>query len=226
MEWTMNSLAPSATISPDQEIPRYFEPGQRKRPVLGIVRSARPNAAARDIDRMVVPVMGSLVNLTMDAAEEWESIDRFLRCLTEGMADPPHKPVFISTWMVSLAPNLPIETFANRARAAINDLTRLPPGWDGYHGIAVLPGVAEHALRLLEEIGAHTQIVPDVVPLSNGGMQLEWYVGIDEVEVEIAPDCATVLHHERTSDGSTTEIRVDDSRDISQVAVIFRGLRR
>ena len=234
----MNSLlaAPSETISPAQEIPWYFESGHRKRSDL--VDSARPNAAVdpivaadstaavRDLNRVFVSVGGSLGNLTMDAAEELKSFDRLLRRLTEGMADVPQRHVFIPTWMANLALTPPIETLADRSRAAVDELTRLDPGWDGYRGIAVLPEVAEHALRLLEAIGAHTQIVPDVVPLSNGGLQLEWYIGIHEIEIEIAPNCATCLYLECTVDGHTDEIPIDDSLDLSGVASIFREMRR
>ena len=234
----MNSLTPSATISPDQEIPRYFELGQRKGPDLRLVHSAHPNAAihpivpadsiatARDIDQPVIAVMGSLGNLTMDAEAELNSIDRFLRRLTVGIAGAPHRHVFISTGMANLAPIPPIETLADRSRTAVDGLTKLDPGWDGYDGVPVLRRVAEHALRLLEAIGSHTQIVPDVVPLSNGGLQLEWYVGIHEIEVEIAPDCATRLHRECTGDGIPIEVPIADPLDISEVTALFRALRR
>ena len=233
MEGTMSSLlaAPSETVSPAQESPWYL--GQRKRP--DFVYPARPNAAidpivgadsnaaVHDINRLFVSVGESLENLTLDAVVE---IDRLLRRLTEGMADAPHRDVFIPTRMANLALIAPIETLADRSRAAVDELTRLDPGWDGYHGIAVLPGVAEHALRLLEAIGAHTQIVPDVVPLSNGGLQLEWYVGIHEIEVEIAPNCETRLYFECTADGHTDEIPIDDSLDLSGVVSVFRELLR
>ena len=234
----MNSLAPSATISPDQEIPRYLESGQRKRSELRLIYSAHPNAAvypmvaadsnatARDLDHLVIPLMGSLGNLTMDAEAELRTFDRFLRRLAEGMADAPHRHVFISTWMANRAPIPPIETLADRSRMAVDELTKLDPGWDGYDGVPVLPRVAKHALRLLEALGAHTQIVPDVVPLSNGGLQLEWYVGIHEIEVEIAPDCVTRLHRECTGDGILIEVPIADPFDISEVAVLFRELRR
>ena len=120
----------------------------------------------------------------------------------------------------------PIETLAERSRAAIDELTSLEAGWDGYDGIAVLPGVREHALCLLEAIGKHTTFEPDVVPLSNGGLQLEWYVGIHEIEVEIAPDCATCLHQERTDDGSITEVPIDNPHDVTEISFLFRALRR
>jgi hypothetical protein len=230
-------VAPSATISPDLGTRWYSGAGQSKRHDLRLVPSVEPNAAvesivalgsnvaARDIDQLVILLTEPLGNLTMDVAEEAESFDRFFD-LTEGMADAPHRQVFVWSWTGLLAPLPRIETLADRSRAAIDELTRLEFGWDGYDGGPVLPRVAEHALRLLEAIGAHTQMVPDVVPLSNGGLQLEWYVGVHEIEVEIAPDFATNLHRERAGDESPIEVPIGDPRDISQVAAFFRELRR
>lgn len=229
--------APSATISTDQGARRYSGAGQSKRHGLRLVPPVEPNAAvdpiaalgsnvaARDIDQLVISLTEPLGNLTMDVAEEAESFDRFLH-LAEGIADAPRRHVFVSTWTGILAPVPPIETLADRSRAAIDELTKLDPGWDGYDGDPVLPQVAGHALRLLEALGAYTQIVPDVVPLSNGGLQLEWYVGIHEIEVEIAPDCATRLHRECTGDENPIEVPIGDPHDISEVAAFFRELRR
>ncbi len=120
----------------------------------------------------------------------------------------------------------PIETLTERSRATINEFTRLEAGWDGYDGIAVLPDIAKHVLCLLDAIGRHTTFRPDVVPLSNGGLQLEWYVGVHEIEVEIAPDCATSLHHERTDDGSIVEAPIDSLHDLAKISCLFRALRR
>lgn len=128
--------------------------------------------------------------------------------------------------MPNLAPPFQIETLVDRSRAAVDELTNLETGWDGYDGIPVLPQVAEHALALLGAIGAHTQIVPDVVPLSNGGLQLEWYVGVHEIEVEIAPNCATHLHRDTAGEDAPIEASIGDQFDISEVAALFRALRR
>ena len=235
----MNSVlaAPFETISFGQDAPRYSGAWRPKRHDLGLVPPVDPNAAvdpivatdshafAGNIDRLVTREMGSLGYLTMDVAEGLESFYRFV-CLEEGMGGAAHGHVFISTWVVKPAPIPPIETLADRSRAAIDELTKLDPGWDGYDGSPVLPRVARHALRLMEAIGAHTQIVPDVVPLSNGGLQLEWYVGIHEIEVEIAPDCATRLHRECTGDEDPAEVPIGDPHVTPEVAAFFRALRR
>ena len=116
-------------------------------------------------------------------------------------------------------------SLAERASATIDELTGLAPGWDGYDAIPVLPRVARHAHRFLEAISEHTRTIPDVVPLSNGGVQLEWFAGTCEVEVTIEPDCATHVFIERRGEDGIREFPVDESLDVSRIAPLFRELR-
>ena len=123
-------------------------------------------------------------------------------------------------------PSLPVESLVEQARAAIDGLTELALGWDGYDGIPVHAQVAEHALRFLDAIGVHTQLVPDIVPLSDGGLQLEWYVGTYELEVAIGPDCEAEAYFECKRDGRIEEMPIDAALDVSHIAPLFRELRR
>ena len=109
---------------------------------------------------------------------------------------------------------------------AITELVNLPQGWDGYGGLPVRPEVAEHARRFMAAIGECTQLVPDFVPLSDGGLQLEWFVGGYEVEVAIAPCGTTHVHFECTNDGRTKEFPLGDSLDTEEIDPLFRELRR
>ena len=110
--------------------------------------------------------------------------------------------------------------------ASITDLVNLPQGWDGYNGRPVLSEVAEHARRLMAAIGECTQLVPDIVPLSDGGLQLEWFVGAYEVEVVIATDGRAHVYFECTNDGRIREFSLDSSFSIERIAPYFRELRR
>ncbi len=207
--------------------------------------AANSKTAKQDINWQVIPVREPQGNRTINMVGSWESMGRFQRFPVEWRADASHGGMFLSTWMKHLLPSQilapqsraaivrpdafdrdKIETLADRSRTAIDDLTKLSPGWDGYRGVAVLPGVAKHALRLLNSIDAYTQFVPDAVPLSNGGLQLEWYVGIHEIEIEIAPDCATRLHRECVGDGASIEVSIGDPFDIAEVATFFQALSR
>ena len=110
--------------------------------------------------------------------------------------------------------------------ATITELVNLPQGWDGYDGLPVRPEVAKRARRFLAVVGEFTQLVPDVIPLSDGGLQLEWFVDTYEVEVVIAPDSKAHVYFECTNDGRIQEFALDDSFNIEMIAPYFRELCR
>ena len=120
-----------------------------------------------------------------------------------------------------ISPRLSAET-----EAAITELMKLPLGWDGYDGLPVQPEVAGRARRFMAAIGEYTPPVPDVVPLSDGGLQLEWFVGAYEVEVVIAPDGTAHIYFECINDGRILEFPLDDSFNIELIAPFFRELRQ
>jgi len=109
---------------------------------------------------------------------------------------------------------------------AIDELTQLEPGWDGYGGIAVKPRVAGHALKFLRAIGPHTELMPDIVPMPDGGLQLEWFFGDYEVEVEISPDCDTHFFFECKRDGRSEEQELGKIIDPGFLATYFKEIRR
>lgn len=127
---------------------------------------------------------------------------------------------------VEASPSLPAVSIVTKAGEAIDELTRLAPGWDGYSGVAVLSQVADHARDFLGAIGAYTKLVPDVVPLADGGLQLEWFVGDYEVEVEISPDCGTHLFFECKHDGRSEEHSLGNVIDSNFLATYFKEIRR
>ena len=129
---------------------------------------------------------------------------------------------------VTTEPPLPRPSLATRARKHIAELTALKQGWDGYDGVPVRFCAARTALKFLGAIEAHTQIMPDIVPLSNGGLQLEWFVGTCEVEVEIDPSAAGSIHvsFECTVDERSAEIPMNDPSDVLGISPYFRELSR
>ena len=63
-------------------------------------------------------------------------------------------------------------------------LTKLPVGWDGYNSVPVKQEVAYFARAVLYQVMTDQIPTPTIVPISGGGVQIEWYVG--DVEVELA----------------------------------------
>ncbi len=70
----------------------------------------------------------------------------------------------------------------------LEELTRLPRNWDSYGGVAVTSASASEALWFLARLLEPGSIAPWVVPLSDGGVQLEWHTGNLDVEVVFSPE--------------------------------------
>jgi len=65
------------------------------------------------------------------------------------------------------------------ATARLAELERLAPGWDSDGGLPVRRRHANRAIQFLVRLmaDASTPIaLPDIVPLADGGVQLEWHV--------------------------------------------------
>lgn len=74
------------------------------------------------------------------------------------------------------------------ALIALFHVALLPTNWDSYGSIPPLPKVVKNAERLLMAIKFEDLPVPHIVPVSGGGIQLEWSISSRELELEIMPD--------------------------------------
>lgn len=61
-------------------------------------------------------------------------------------------------------------------------LLGLKPGWDSYKAKAINPACVNAAVDLLGKLPQHMKM-PAVVPMSNGGVQLEWHTRNYELEI-------------------------------------------
>lgn len=104
----------------------------------------------------------------------------------------------------------------------IIELVRLSLGWDGHDGRPVNFDVAAFAVQFLLQTLEPDGPAPLVVPLSYGGVQLEWHEeGIDlEIEVE-APNRIFVSFEDRETG---EEFEQEFSTDYTEVTRIMRIL--
>jgi hypothetical protein len=91
---------------------------------------------------------------------------------------------------------------------ALEDVARLaalPPNWDGYGSPPI--GVKERwqAVRLLTSIAYEDLPAPTIVPVSGGGIQLEWQYCGRELELEIVAGSPDLLFLKVYEDGTTEE---------------------
>jgi hypothetical protein len=107
---------------------------------------------------------------------------------------------------VSQEPSIWFDTALKR----INDLAGLARGWNGYEAEEISAEMAISAVRFLTKIAHPSIAAPAIVPLSDGGLQVEWHRGELDVEVTLSEEDGGVFIFDRRT-GSTVEGSLDEA---------------
>ena len=67
----------------------------------------------------------------------------------------------------------------------LSELLRLPGGWDGMRARPLTDVAVTSAVHLLFAIATDETLPPQFFPLPDGGIQMEWHVAGESVEIEI-----------------------------------------
>jgi hypothetical protein len=67
----------------------------------------------------------------------------------------------------------------------LNELTALQSGWDGYEGVPVSFQNAYFAMEMLDACCRGDAPPPQIVPGSNGDLQIEWHLERGDIELHI-----------------------------------------
>ena len=62
----------------------------------------------------------------------------------------------------------------------------LPEGWDSYGAACVDHNAIRYVLRLLLRISSANTPAPSLVPLPDGGVQIEWHTTVGDLEIEVS----------------------------------------
>jgi len=87
------------------------------------------------------------------------------------------------------------------AQRDINELLKLGENWDSYDAKRVNPESAAAAIRFLGLVMQDNSVLPFMVPMSSGDIQLEWHSAGVDVEVEVTQYGPTNLSIEDESAG-------------------------
>lgn len=102
----------------------------------------------------------------------------------------------------------------------LDELWGLPDGWDGAGSCAVTDAAIEAAASVVFEVMPDSGLpTPQVVPLRSGGLQVEWHVYRNDLEIEVRPTGELYVYGE-TSDGK--EIINDSLSPIQSLGVTQR----
>ena len=75
----------------------------------------------------------------------------------------------------------------NFAVGKLNQLLRLERGWDALGAMRVSETAALAAVLWLDLLAEDDTFTPQIFPLPNGGVQIEWLAGGESLEIEIGP---------------------------------------
>jgi hypothetical protein len=68
------------------------------------------------------------------------------------------------------------------------EFTRLPHDWDLEGGDPVDPSAARSAFAVIRALGPTMTLPPDIVPVGDGAVTIEWHTPSVDLEIEIGPD--------------------------------------
>ena len=79
----------------------------------------------------------------------------------------------------------PVRAWGDEVKARFNELCALERGWDGYQGIPVSFTTANFALRMLEAVCGANAPAPQIVPGTDGDLQIEWHTEKADIELHV-----------------------------------------
>lgn len=152
------------------------------------------------------------------------------------------------TWTYSIGTGSSVTSFdaafaipddsEHMTRAEVDERLRecaaLPANWDKYPTVRITPEAISQAraavdsLRVAAHPAVSEHLLPaNIVPLRNGGMQLEWYKGNACLEVEITPDGGMSMLYARPNGTTYSKVRSRNVRwwGIPLLVTLFLGDR-
>lgn len=92
-------------------------------------------------------------------------------------------------------------------RRRLKVILDLPIGWDGYDAAQLSRGTAIFAEQILESVWRPNLPLPEISPMSNGALMVEWIMGQKSLTIEIERPNGILSIYE-DEDGDVEEISV------------------
>ena len=112
-------------------------------------------------------------------------------------------------------------SWSDEAIQRLEQLVRLPPGWDGYYGQPVSLVNASFALAMLDVICAPEARPPQIVPGSEGDLQIEWHTQQGDLELHIkAPNDVHAWFERTGAESISKDLKTDFAVAVDWVMAI------
>ncbi|QLC25667.1 hypothetical protein HFP57_12000 [Parasphingopyxis algicola] len=77
------------------------------------------------------------------------------------------------------------ESWRYAVEVRLAQLSAYPTGWDGYNSAPPQHSIIAFARSILDSVMSAETPPPSIVPMSGGGLQLEWHIGGFDIELAI-----------------------------------------
>jgi hypothetical protein len=108
----------------------------------------------------------------------------------------------------------PLPVWFDPLMQGFTDLLTLPPDWNSYGAGAIDRKVIHDALNFINGMLGPTSPVPRVVPLSSGGLQLEWRKQGVDLEIVFDPGEQFSFYLRNRVNGEESEHALPESADL------------
>ena len=88
---------------------------------------------------------------------------------------------------LNVSPILRNQRWFRHLKTRLQEFLILESNWNGYGESPIHEGAVKRTIAVLDTVVSEMALQPDIVPTSEGGVQIEWASGGFEIEVEILP---------------------------------------
>ena len=110
---------------------------------------------------------------------------------------------------------------SNSGRMRLEYISELEPDWDGYDGSPIDQETVQRATEFIKQCLCKRNMEPNIVPMSSGGIQLEWFADDIEIEVEIKPEGAPFVVVERLRGEEGEQFYIDSDEDMVRMGDVL-----
>ena len=87
-----------------------------------------------------------------------------------------------------------VDDWLTKVEERLIQLLQLPAGWDGYQSQRVSPLTARFVTNILGSVMSSHTPAPSIVPVSGGGLQVEWHRNGLDIELYVAKPLQAELY--------------------------------
>jgi hypothetical protein len=110
--------------------------------------------------------------------------------------------------------------FNDHLNLELNRLFALTPGWDGYTADEVTIEAVHEMVEVLFVAVSRMTVPPQFFPLADGGLQAEWHIGGNDIEIEVDGAGSAYALATKSTGETVTDAEIQADVDDPQLRVL------